>query len=112
MFLSVLSVAVMTIMFLYMMRKARFGRTRRLALIPLGCVVVELFAAGLLSPALFPVLTAALVLLKAVILLCCVCAMRQDAGAALRRARRSAALSESSSGGVSFQTSAVMSRCA
>ncbi|MDD2417790.1 MAG: hypothetical protein PHR24_01595 [Oscillospiraceae bacterium] len=91
MLINMLSLVAMTIAFSYMMLKAKFGRTRRLAMVPLACVAVELSVTGLLTPSLFPVLTAVLILLKGVILACCFSAMRADAAMFRRRARRLAA---------------------
>ena len=88
MWLSLASIAAMAIMFLYMVNKARFASTRRLALIPMAACGMEILAAGMLTPGLFPLLTAALVCLRAVILGCCVAAMRRDAAMARVRARR------------------------
>ncbi|HIW74621.1 MAG TPA: hypothetical protein H9684_09875 [Firmicutes bacterium] len=87
MLLSLCSILAMTGMFLYMFNKAALARTRRMALLPLLCAVIEGIAAGALTPALFPALTAVLVALRLVILLCCAGAMRQDAAAVRRRAR-------------------------
>ena len=88
MVISILSLVMMALMFLYMLNKAHYAATRRMSLIPLGCAAVELFAAGLLTPLLFPLLTAFLVLLRAVILFCCFCAVRRDAAIYSRRLRR------------------------
>jgi hypothetical protein len=88
MFLSVLSVVLMALMFLYMFNKAHFAKTRRMALIPLGCAVIELFATGMLTPELFPVLTAVLILLRGTILVSCFFALRQDALDYARRKRK------------------------
>ena len=86
--LSIISVVCMSGMFLMMLNKAKYARTRRMALIPLICAGMELLFTGVLTPGLFPVLTGVLVLLRAVILACCVGALRQDAAMAKRRARR------------------------
>ncbi len=87
MILSLCSIVAMTGMFLYMFNKAVRISTRRMALLPLVCAVMEGIAAGALTPSLFPVLTAVLVVLRLAILLCCFGAMRQDAAVARRRAR-------------------------
>ena len=87
MILSLCSIAAMAGMFLYMFNKAKFARTRRMALLPLAGAVMEGIAAGALTPGLFPVLTAVLVVLRLTILLCCAGAMRQDAAMARRRSR-------------------------
>ena len=87
MLLSLCSILAMTGMFLYMFNKAALARTRRMALLPLLCAVIEGIAAGALTPALFPALMAVLVALRLVILLCCAGAMRRDAAAARRRER-------------------------
>lgn len=88
MVLSILSIAAMGGMFLYMWCRARFGITRRVALVPLMTCAVEMLAAGLLSVTTFPVLTAVLVLLRLVILGCCVGAMHHDRVMANRRETR------------------------
>ena len=87
MILSLCSIAAMAGLFLYMFNKAKFARTRRMALLPLAGGVMEGIAAGALTPGLFPVLTAVLVVLRLTILLCCAGAMRQDAAMACRRSR-------------------------
>ena len=87
MLLSLCSIVAMAGMFFYMFHKAKFARTRRMALLPLAGAVMEGIAAGALTPGLFPVLTAALVVLRLAILLCCAGAMRQDAAMARRRSR-------------------------
>lgn len=91
MLMSVLSVVIMAVTAIYMLNKANFAKTRRMALIPLACAAVELLAAGMLTPALFPALTAVLILLRAVILVCCWFALRQDFLAHARRRQREAA---------------------
>ncbi|HJD23355.1 MAG TPA: hypothetical protein H9694_04330 [Firmicutes bacterium] len=88
MILSLCSLAAMTGMFLYMFNKAVLARTRRMALLPLLCAVIEGLAAGALTPSLAPALTVVLTVLRLTILLCCAGAMHQDAAAARRRARQ------------------------
>ena len=88
MWLSIMSVIVMGAMFLYMVNKAKFAVTRRMALIPLGACVMEALATGLLTPLAFPILTLVLVTLRLIILTCCVGAIRQDAVMARNRVRR------------------------
>ncbi len=88
MVLSLISIAAMGGMFLYMWSRAKFAATRRVALVPLMTCGVEMFAAGLLSVTTFPVLTAVLVLLRLVILGCCVGAMHHDKVMACRRETR------------------------
>ena len=89
MLLNVLNFLIMAAMFLWMIKKARFKSTRRMAFIPLGCAMMELLSAGMLSFGKFPLLTLALFVLRAAILLCCVGALRRDAALAeKRRARR------------------------
>ena len=78
MLMSLLSIVLMVVTALYMLSKAHFAKTRRMAFIPLGCAAVEMLAAGMLTAGLFPVLTAVLILLRAVILVCCWFALRQD----------------------------------
>lgn len=87
MILSLCSILAMTGMFLYMFNKAVLTSTRKMALLPLLCAVIEGLAAGALTPSLFPGLTAVLVVLRLAILLCCAGAMRRDAAAARRRER-------------------------
>ncbi|MDD3692484.1 MAG: hypothetical protein PHX02_01085 [Oscillospiraceae bacterium] len=90
MLLSILSIILMSIMSLYMINKAKFASTRRMALIPLCCVFVELMTAGLLSISSFWVLTLILIILRAVILISCIGELQRDAAAARRRAHRCA----------------------
>lgn len=91
MLMSLLSIVLMVVTALYMLSKAHFAKTRRMAFIPLGCAAVEMLAAGMLTAGLFPVLTAVLILLRAVILVCCWFALRQDFLAHDRRRQREAA---------------------
>lgn len=86
--LNIINVVIMSVMFLYMINKAKFARARRMSLIPLGCAFIELMTAGLLSPALFPLLTGALIALRSLILFCCALEMKRDAATARRLARR------------------------
>ena len=58
---SSLNVVVMTILFMYMVNKAKCAETRKLALVPLATAAVELLAAGLLRAGLYPELTALLI---------------------------------------------------
>lgn len=85
---SSLNVVVMTILFMYMVNKAKCAETRKLALVPLATAAVELLAAGLLRPGLYPALTALLIAMRLVIIGCCVAALRRDAAMAKSRARR------------------------
>ena len=87
---SSLNVVVMTILFMYMVNKAKCAETRKLALVPLATAAVELLAAGLLRPGLYPALTALLIAMRLVIIGCCVAALRRDAAMANSRARRRA----------------------
>lgn len=87
---SSLNVVVMTILFMYMVNKAKCAETRKLALVPLATAAVELLAAGLLRPGLYPALTALLIAMRLVIIGCCVAALRRDAAMAKSRARRRA----------------------
>ena len=48
---SSLNVVVMTILFMYMVNKAKCAETRKLALVPLATAAVELLAAGPVSGA-------------------------------------------------------------
>ena len=79
---SSLNVVVMTILFMYMVNKAKCAETRKLALVPLATAAVELLAAGLLRPGLYPALTALLIAMRLVIIGCCVAALRRDAAMA------------------------------
>ncbi len=85
---SMINVAVMVLLFAYMVLKAQRAETRRLAMVPLGVAAVELLVSGLLTASMHPVLTAILVAMRLVILGCCVAAMRRDAALARSRARR------------------------
>ena len=73
---------------LYMIGRAHFERTRRVAFVLSGACVAELLTAGLLSLAAFPVLTAILVAARLTMLGCGVAAVRADRAAARRRAER------------------------
>lgn len=86
--ISVISIVAMVGMFLFMINKAKLASTRRMALLPLCCAGMELLAAGLLTPKLFPLLTLILVAMRIAILLCCAGAVRQDSIIASRRNRR------------------------
>lgn len=88
MMLNLLTVVVMGGLFLYMMRKSVLASTRQLAFVPLGVCAMEIFAAGLLHPVSFPILTALLIALRLAIAGCCVLAIRRDAAYARRRARK------------------------
>lgn len=87
MFLSLLSIALMALMFLYMNVKAHFTKTRRMAFIPLLCAVTEMFTIGALTPA-FPGLTAISVLLRALILVSCWLELRRDELAYKKQVKR------------------------
>lgn len=85
MILSIISVIAMGVMFVYMINKAKFARTRRMAFLPMACCGMEILATGILHPASFPLLTILLVSLRLVILGCCIGAMHQDAIMVRRR---------------------------
>ena len=85
---SSLNVVVMTILFMYMVNKAKCAETRKLALVPLATAAVELLAAGLLRPGLYPALTALLIAMRLVIIGCCVAALRRDAAMAKSRQKK------------------------
>lgn len=87
---NLVSVLVMGMTFLYMLNKAHFAQTRRLALVPLGFCAVDMLCAGAVAFGAFPVITAMLIALRLTVLLCCAAAMRRDAIAARRAARRRA----------------------
>lgn len=107
--ISIISLLAMTGMFLWMFRRAKFASTRRMALLPLCCAGMEVMAAGMLTPGLFPLLTFLLIFLRITILLCCVGAMKRDAAMAVHRARRlRAALAVSEN----VRKGAVSGRCA
>ncbi|MDD2362296.1 MAG: hypothetical protein PHH84_04975 [Oscillospiraceae bacterium] len=112
MFINVLSLVAMIVAFLYMMLKARYARTRRLAMVPLACAVVELSVTGLLTPSLFPALTAVLIILKGIILSCCFFAMRADKAMFRRRARRLAYRRAAAASEFSVNASVTSGRCA
>lgn len=73
---------------LYMVCRAHFERTRRVAFVLMGTCVTELLVAGMLSLSAYPVLTAILMAARLALLACGVAASRADAAAARRRAER------------------------
>ena len=84
---SMLHVVGMGILFVYTLGRAKRAETRRLALVPLGVIAVELTVAGMLSASLYPVLTGILAVTRLVIAGCCVAAVRRDAAMAKAQAR-------------------------
>ena len=111
--ISIVSILAMTGMFLWMFHKAKFASTRRMALLPLFCAGMEIMAAGMLTPGLFPVLTFLLISMRIVILLCCAGAMKRDAAMAARRARRRKSTNILAPKGVPcYQPDAASGRCA
>lgn len=87
MLLSLLNILLLGGMFLYMLNKSQGKTARHLALVPLTMCVMEIILLGVLDAALYPALTAVLVLMRATVLACCVLAMRADALAARARSR-------------------------
>ena len=73
---------------LYMLCRAKFERTRRVAYVLCGACGAELMVAGLLSLTAYPVLTAILLVARLALLGCGVAATRADRAAARRRAER------------------------
>jgi len=88
MFLSIVSIAAMAAMSVYMFAHARGGEARRLAWLPAASAVLELLAFGMLSITHFPLLTLLLTGLRLSLLGLCTVAMRRDALAARARQRR------------------------
>lgn len=88
MFLSILSIAAMAAMSVYMFAHARGNEAKRMAWLPAASAVLELLAFGMLSITHFPLLTLALVMLRLSLLGLCSVAMRRDALAARARQRR------------------------
>lgn len=88
MFLSIVSVAAMALTAVYMVLHAKGEEARRLVWVPIAACGVELLAMGVLTPSLFPVLTAVLIGLRLCLLGICGVAMRRDAAAARARRRR------------------------
>lgn len=84
---SLVSILLMGATFLYMINKAHFTQTRRVALVPLGFCAVDMLCAGAVPFGTYPIITAMLVILRLAVLLCCVGAMRKDTVAARRAAR-------------------------
>ena len=80
---SALAMAMMTAVLLF-----RGKRSRRLAWMTAAVCVMQLGLAEVLTPALFPVLTALSLLAQAGLLGCCVAALRRDAAAERARRRR------------------------
>lgn len=87
---SSLNVVAMTILFVYMVNRAKCAETRKLALVPAGDGGGGAAGGGLLRPGLYPALTAVLIAMRLVIIGCCVAALRRDAAMARNRARRRA----------------------
>ena len=86
---SLISILMMGATFLYMINKAHFAQTRRVALVPLGFCAVDMLCAGTVPFGTYPVIAIMLVILRLTVLLCCAGAMHKDTVAA-RRAARSA----------------------
>lgn len=87
---SLLTIFLMGGTFIYMMWKAEYAQTRRVALVPLGVCAVEMLLFGLHQGGGTLAVTVLLWAARAVILACCAGAMRQDAARAQRRQRRRA----------------------
>ena len=90
MFWSLFHGIAMVALFVYMIRKAQFAQTKKVALVPLATGFVDLLAAGLLNPGHYPVLTILLAAMRLTIVGCCVLALRQDAAMTRQKARRRA----------------------
>ncbi|MBR3289685.1 MAG: hypothetical protein IKI63_02780 [Clostridia bacterium] len=73
---------------LYMVCRAHFERTRRVAYVLMAASAVELTVAGLLSLTAYPALTAILMIARLSLMGCGVAASRADQAAARRRAER------------------------
>ena len=73
---------------LYMICRAHFERTRRVAYVLCGACVAELLTVGLLSLTAYPVLSAILVAARLALLGCGLAADRADQAAARRRTER------------------------
>ena len=73
---------------LFMVCRAHFERTRRVAYVLCGACVVELLVAGLLSLSAYPVLTAILVAARLSLLAIGIAADRADQAAYRRRVER------------------------
>mgnify|MGYP006910816163 CR=1 FL=1 len=94
---NLVTILIMGMTFLYMMTKAQYAETRRVALIPLGvCAAVpvgrtvEMLLFGLHQGGGAFIVTLLLWVSRAAILVCCAGAMRRDAARAQRRQRRRA----------------------
>lgn len=90
MFWSIFHAVTMIALFAYMMRKAQFAETKKVALVPLATGMVDILAAGLLNPGRHLMLTVLLLAMRLVIFGCCVLALRRDAAMAKQKARRRA----------------------
>ena len=90
---SLVSILVMGFAFLYMINKAHFAQTRRVALVPLGFCAVDLLCAGAVPFGTYPVVSLLLMVLRLAVLLCCAGAMHKDTQkkAAVQRARQAVA---------------------
>ena len=87
---NLVTILIMGMTFLYMMTKAQYAETRRVALIPLGVCAVEMLLFGLHQGGGAFIVTLLLWVSRAAILVCCAGAMRRDAARAQRRQRRRA----------------------
>ena len=85
---SLISILMMGATFLYMINKAHFAQTRRVALVPLGFCAVDMLCAGTVPFGTYPVIAIMLVILRLTVLLCCAGAMHKDTVAARRAAHR------------------------
>ena len=84
--LSFVSSLVLGFVALLMFARARFAFTKRVAFVPAVMAVAELFFASVLEPAMFPVLTALLVLFRVAAVALGVVTLRTDAAMAKKRA--------------------------
>lgn len=86
--MSTVSIILMAAAALFVLARAKFAYTRRIAALPAVMCLMEMMGAGVLHPAAYPVLTAILWLAKLTVLFCCAAALRQDAAAARAKAKR------------------------
>jgi len=88
---DMIQVIVLTITFMYVYLQAPTARVRRLSLLPLAAVVMDLLAAGLINPLAMLPLTALLAVSRAVLVMSCVKAVRAEKQRMRKRQRRAAA---------------------
>lgn len=88
MFWSLLTAAVFGATGVYMIAKGHYSLTRRMAVIPLLVMTVELILCGMLDAAGYPLFTVILTAARLTMLVCCRKAMKADAAKARNFARR------------------------